>query len=148
MAGAPARGEERHRRELHALAARLGVADRVYAVGFRTTPTLVYGAADVVAVPSNAPDPLPNAALEAAAAGCAWWRPPTAGCRRSCATARRAGSWPRATRRRWPACSPSWPPTPSQGARLGAAAAVDVRARFARPRLLDAVQALYDRLLG
>jgi D-inositol-3-phosphate glycosyltransferase len=37
---------------------------------------------------------------------------------------------------------------PGQRARLGAAAAVDVRGRFARPRLLDEVQALYDRLLG
>jgi hypothetical protein len=35
-----------------------------------------------------------------------------------------------------------------QRARLGAAAAIDVSARFARPRLLDEVQALYDRLLG
>jgi glycosyltransferase involved in cell wall biosynthesis len=35
------------------------------------TPKTVYGAADVVAIPSTAPDPLPNTALEAAAAGCA-----------------------------------------------------------------------------
>jgi glycosyltransferase involved in cell wall biosynthesis len=35
-----------------------------------------------------------------------------------------------------------------QRARLGAAAAVDVRARFARPQLLEEVQALYDRLLA
>jgi hypothetical protein len=34
-----------------------------------------------------------------------------------------------------------------QRARLGAAAAIDVRARFARLRLLDELQALYDRLL-
>ena len=97
-----------------------------------------------MAVPSKQPDPLPNAALEASAAGCcvvvADWR-------RSCATGRPAGSWPRATRRRWPSCWPSWPPIPAS-ARLGAAAAVDVRGRFARPRLLDEVQALYDRLLG
>jgi glycosyltransferase involved in cell wall biosynthesis len=37
---------------------------------------------------------------------------------------------------------------PGQAARLGAAAAVDVRARFGRPRLLDEIQALYDRLLA
>jgi glycosyltransferase involved in cell wall biosynthesis len=100
VAGAPARGEERHRRELHALAARLGVAGRLYDVGFQDDLDLVYGAADVVAVPSKQPDPLPNAALEASAAGCC------------------------------------------------VVAAVDVRARFARPRLLDEVQALYDRLLA
>ena len=39
-------------------------------VGFRDDVDNVYGAADVVAVPSTQPDPLPNAALEAAAAGC------------------------------------------------------------------------------
>jgi hypothetical protein len=37
---------------------------------------------------------------------------------------------------------------PAQRERLGAAAAADVRARFARPRLLEGVQALYDRLVG
>ena len=40
-------------------------------VGFRKDVETVYGAADVIAVPSTAPDPLPNTALEAAAAGCA-----------------------------------------------------------------------------
>jgi glycosyltransferase involved in cell wall biosynthesis len=39
-------------------------------VGFQEDLDLVYGAADVVAVPSKQPDPLPNAALEASAAGC------------------------------------------------------------------------------
>jgi hypothetical protein len=51
VAGAPARGEERHRRELHALAARLGVAARLYDVGFQEDVELVHGAADVDAVP-------------------------------------------------------------------------------------------------
>ena len=70
VAGAPSRGEERHRRELHALAARLGVLDRLHDVGFQDDVDLLYGAADVVVVPSKQPDPLPNAALEAGAAGC------------------------------------------------------------------------------
>ena len=38
--------------------------------GFVDDVAQVYGAADVIAVPSKQPDPLPNAALEAAAAGC------------------------------------------------------------------------------
>jgi len=38
--------------------------------GFVDDVSLVYGAADVIAVPSKQPDPLPNAALEAAASGC------------------------------------------------------------------------------
>jgi glycosyltransferase involved in cell wall biosynthesis len=37
---------------------------------------------------------------------------------------------------------------PGQRARLGGRAAIDVRTRFARPRLLEEVQALYDRLLA
>jgi glycosyltransferase involved in cell wall biosynthesis len=147
VAGAPARGEERHRRELHALAARLGVSARLYDVGFQEDLELVYGAADVVAVPSKQPDPLPNAALEASAAGC----PVVAG----------HGGLPEIVRDRETGrlVAPRDPAAlagvlaelasdPGQGARLGAAAAVDVHARFALPRLLDEVQALYDRLLA
>jgi len=59
----PWRGELRHQRELHELAARLGVASRLFDVGFRDDVNNVYGAADVVVVPSKQPDPLPNAAL-------------------------------------------------------------------------------------
>ncbi|MDP2711684.1 MAG: glycosyltransferase, partial [Solirubrobacteraceae bacterium] len=70
VAGDPWRGEEERLAELHALAGTLGVADRVHFAGFRPDVENVYGAADVVAVPSTQPDPLPNAALEAAAAGC------------------------------------------------------------------------------
>ena len=70
VAGDPWQGEERRLDELRALARALGVEQRVRFVGFRADVENVYGAADVVAVPSTQPDPLPNAALEAAAAGC------------------------------------------------------------------------------
>ena len=70
IAGDPWQGEERRLADLHALARSLGVADRVRFAGFRPDVENVYGAADVVAVPSTQPDPLPNSALEAAAAGC------------------------------------------------------------------------------
>ncbi|MCK9250218.1 MAG: glycosyltransferase family 4 protein [Solirubrobacteraceae bacterium] len=56
--------------ELRRRAAELGVADRVLLPGFVEPVGRVYGAADVVVVPSTDPDPLPNAALEAARAGC------------------------------------------------------------------------------
>ena len=69
IAGAPWRGEERLERELHELAASLGVAHRVKFLGFRDDVDTVLGAADAVAVCSTQPDPLPNAALEACAAG-------------------------------------------------------------------------------
>jgi glycosyltransferase involved in cell wall biosynthesis len=148
VAGAPARGEERHRRELHALAARLGVADRLYDVGFQEDLDLVFGAADVVAVPSKQPDPLPNAALEASAAGC----PVVAAAHGGLPEIVRDRQTGRLVAPRDPAALAcvlaELAADPDQGARLGAAAAVDVRARFARQRLLDEVQALYDRLLA
>ena len=55
-------GQERHEHPLMPY-------HRVKRVGFQD-PNLIYGAADVVVVPSTAPDPLPNTAIEAAAAGC------------------------------------------------------------------------------
>lgn len=148
VAGAPSRGEERHRRELHALAARLGVADRLYDVGFQEDLDALYGAVDVVVVPSKQPDPLPNAAIEASAAGC-------------CVVAAAHGGLPEIVHdgRTGRLVAPRDPAAlarvlaelaadPGQAARLGAAAAVDVRARFGCPRLLAEVQALYDRLLA
>ncbi len=64
-------GAEDRRDALLSLAASLGVSDRLRLIGFREDVENVYGAADVIAVPSTAPDPLPGAAIEAAAAGCA-----------------------------------------------------------------------------
>jgi glycosyltransferase involved in cell wall biosynthesis len=147
VAGEPWHGEERHRRELHARAAHIGVVDRLFDVGFRADVERVYGAADVVVVPSKQPDPLPNAALEACAAGC-------------CVVAAAHGGLPEIVHdgRTGRLVAPRDPAAlaavlaelagdPEQRARLGAAAAADVRARFARERLLAEVQSLYDRLL-
>jgi glycosyltransferase involved in cell wall biosynthesis len=147
VAGEPWRGEERHRRELHALAAQYGIVDRLFDVGFRADLEHVYGAADVVVVPSKQPDPMPNAALEACAAGC-------------CVVAAAHGGLPEIVRdgetgRLVPSRDPAvlarvlaeLTDDSAQRARLGAAAAADVRARLARERLLAEVQALYDRLL-
>jgi glycosyltransferase involved in cell wall biosynthesis len=146
VAGDPWPGEERRLEELRALAGSLGVADRVRFAGFRADVETVYGAADVVAVPSTQPDPLPNAALEAAAGGC-------------CVVAADHGGLPEiltdgATGR---LVTPGDPGAlaralaelradPAARERLGAAAAADVRVRFSAARLLDEVQALYDGL--
>ena len=70
IAGDAWRGEERHLRELTELASALGLGSRIRLTGVLEDPSLAFGAADVVAVPSKQPDPFPNAALEAAAAGC------------------------------------------------------------------------------
>jgi glycosyltransferase involved in cell wall biosynthesis len=116
-------------------------------VGFQEDPAIVYGAADVVVVPSTQPDPLPNAALEAAAAGC-------------CLVAAAHGGLPEIVRDgetgvlvpprdadALAAALTALAGDPDRRARLGAAAAADVAERFSVARLLDRVQALYDELL-
>jgi len=140
-------GAEERRDAVIDLARSAGVADRVRLVGFRDDVENVYGAADVVAVPSTAPDPLPNSALEAAAAGCA-------------VVASAHGGLPEIIRDRETGrlARPGDPSDlasaaaeligdPALRERLGAGAATDVRERFAPQRLLDAIQSLYDELL-
>ncbi|HYF28229.1 MAG TPA: glycosyltransferase [Baekduia sp.] len=148
IAGEPWRGEERHLRTLHEIAAAHGISERVHHVGFRDDVAHVYGAADLVVVPSKHPDPLPNAALEAAAAGC-------------CVVAADHGGLPEILEhgRTGVLVTPGDPGALAAAvadladdeprrAALGAAAAADVTARFGRARLLDEVQALYDELLS
>ncbi len=148
VAGAPWQGEDRRLAELRELAASLGIAERVRFAGFRSDVENVYGAADVVAVPSTQPDPLPNAALEAAAAGC-------------CVVAARHGGLPeiirdgvtgRLVRPGDPAALArvldELRADPAARERLGSAAAADVRGRFGSERLLSRTQLLYDDLLA
>lgn len=148
VAGAPWRGEERHRRELHGMAATLDVTARLHDVGFRDDVEHVYGAADVVVVPSKHPDPLPNAALEAAAAGC-------------CVVAARHGGLPEILRdgETGVLVTPGDPSAlaaaiaaladdPARRDALGVAAAADVGERFSVQRLLTRTQALYDAVLS
>ncbi len=147
VAGEPWQGEERRLQDLHALATQLGVAERVRFCGFRSDVENVYGAADVVCVPSTQPDPLPNAALEAAAAGC-------------CVVAADHGGLPEILRDGMTGTlvTPGDPAALAAALarlhgdralreRLGAAAAADVRERFAPKRLLDRTQNLYDELI-
>jgi len=147
IAGDPWQGEERRLHELRELAARLNVAERVRFSGFRPDVENVLGAADVVCVPSTQPDPLPNAALEAAAGGC-------------CVVAARHGGLPEILRdgatgvlvapgdaAALAAALARLHAGPAERARLGAAAATDVRERFAPARLLGHIQGLYDAVL-
>ena len=147
VAGDPWPGEERRLGELRSLAASLGVVERVRFAGFRLDLANLYGGADVIAVPSTQPDPLPNSALEAAAAGC-------------CVVAADHGGLPEmlSDGRTGRLVAPGDPAAlataiaqlradPAQRERLGAAAAADVRERFAPARLLARTQALYDDLL-
>jgi glycosyltransferase involved in cell wall biosynthesis len=148
VAGAPWRGEERHRRALEELAATLGLTGRVHLAGFVEDTSLVYGAADVVVVPSRQPDPLPNAALEAAAAGC-------------CVVGSAPGGIPAILRdgetgvlvapddaAALSAALAALVDDPARRDALGAAASTDVRERFSLPAMLRELQGVYDRLVG
>jgi glycosyltransferase involved in cell wall biosynthesis len=139
-------GAEHRRAAVLELAGRLGVSERLRLVGFRDDVENVYGAADVIAVPSTAPDPLPGSAVEAAAAGCA-------------VVAAAHGGLPEIIRDGVSGrlVTPGDPVAlarvlgeliddPAACARLGAAAAQDVRARFAPGLLLASIQELYDSL--
>jgi glycosyltransferase involved in cell wall biosynthesis len=146
LAGEPWPGAEERLERVLGLADQLGVRDRLRLLGFRDDVENVYGAATVVAVPSTEPDPLPGAAIEAAAAGCA-------------VVASAHGGLPEIIRdgQTGRLITPGDPSAlalaaaeliddPAAAARLGAAAAADVRDRFAARRLLEEVQALYDEL--
>jgi glycosyltransferase involved in cell wall biosynthesis len=148
IAGAAWRGEQRHERGLTELAATLGLSDRLRMLGFRDDVDVIYGAADAVVVPSTQPDPLPNAALEAAAAGC-------------CVVAADHGGLPEIIRdgETGLLVTPGDPMSlahvlsdladdPQRARRLGDAAAADVRERFSAERLLDRTQSLYDDLVA
>lgn len=137
-------GQEHWEEELRAAAAPLG--ERLRLLGFRDDVETIYGAADVVVVPSTSPDPLPNSALEAAAAGC-------------CVVASATGGLPEIIRDGHTGClvPPGDPEAlasalasladdPERRERLGAAAAEDVRDRFAPERLAPRVMSLYDGL--
>ncbi|TMK42089.1 MAG: glycosyltransferase [Actinobacteria bacterium] len=148
IAGDPWPSQEHHRARLRELASDLGVAQRVRWLGFCPEPELLYAAADVVAVPSTEPDPLPNAALEAAAAGC-------------CVVASGHGGLPEIVRdghsgrlippgdaRALARVLAELAADPAQAARLGAAAAEDARARFDPRALLRSLQEVYDRAVS
>ncbi|HEX8208318.1 MAG TPA: glycosyltransferase, partial [Solirubrobacteraceae bacterium] len=144
VCGAAWPGEERRERELRELSGRLGVGGRVRLLGFRDDLDVILGAADAVVVPSTHPDPLPNAALEAAAAG-------------RCVVAAAHGGLTEIVRdgETGLLVEPGDPAAlaaalggldRATAARLGAAAADDVVERFAPERLLDATSALYESL--
>jgi glycosyltransferase involved in cell wall biosynthesis len=141
-------GEEQHEHALRALSGALRLGDRLRLLGFVEDAALVYAAADVVVVPSTRPDPLPNTALEAAAAG-------------RCVVASAHGGLPEIVRDgETGRLVPPGDPAALAAAlaelagdqvrreSLGAAAAADVRERFAPARLAERMQAVYDGVVG
>jgi glycosyltransferase involved in cell wall biosynthesis len=147
IAGEPWLGSPARLAALRRLSVELGVADRVLFAGFRNDVDTLYGAADIVAIPSTAPDPLPGAAIEASAAGCAVVASDHGGLPeivREGQTGRLVAPGDAIALAR---VARELLDDPAERARLGAAAATDVRARFDPARLLAAIQDLYDELL-
>jgi len=148
VAGAPWPGSEGALRELLRLQDELALGDRLRVLGFRADVETVLGAADAVAVPSTRPDPFPNAALEAAAAGV----PVVAAAHGGLSEMIRDGETGLLVEPGDAAALAQalagLAADPAAARRLGAASAVDIASRFPATRMLDAVQAQYDALLG
>jgi glycosyltransferase involved in cell wall biosynthesis len=147
VAGDAFPGNERYERRLAELRDRLGLGDRLRLLGFRGDLSTVLGAADAVAVPSTRPEPLGLVALEAGAAGLP-------------VVASDHGGLPEVVRDgETGLLVPPGDPTalaaalrrladdPGLARRMGKTAASDVPVRFSRQRMLDQVQAIYDRLI-
>ncbi len=146
LAGEPWPGAEARLERVVALAERLGVRDRLRLVGFRSDVENLYGAADVIAVPSTEPDPLPGAAIEAAAAGCAVVASAHGGLPEIISDGRTGRLVAPGDAGALATAAAQLIKDPDASARLGAAASADARVRFAPARLLHDVQALYDEL--
>jgi glycosyltransferase involved in cell wall biosynthesis len=132
--------------DIAALAAQLRLGDRLRMLGFRRDPAEVLAITDVVAVPSTRPDPLPNSAIEALAAGipvvaAAHGGLPEIVRDRATGLLVRPGdhvALARALR--------ELADDPLRRAAMGDAATADARERFGSERMLDEVEGVYARL--
>jgi glycosyltransferase involved in cell wall biosynthesis len=148
LAGEAWPGAEARTQRVLELADSLGVRDRLHMLGFREDVESVYGATDVVAVPSTAPDPLPGAAIEAAAAGCAVVASAHGGLPEIVRDGDTGRLVPPGDAAALARVASELIDDPTQRARLGVAAAADVRERFAASRLREAIDALYESILS
>jgi glycosyltransferase involved in cell wall biosynthesis len=141
-------GTEHRREAVRALARELGVEDRLIFGGFIEPVRDVYGAADVIAVPSTAPDPRPGSAVEAAAAGCAVVAAAHGGLPEVISDGVSGLLFTPGDAAGFAAACVTLIDGPRLRATLGATASQDVRRRFSRERLLREIQALYSETLG
>jgi len=145
IAGDPFPGEE------HALAdldrASRSVGERLRVLGFRDDVDRILGAADVVVVPSKRPDPLPNSAIEAAAAGV----PVVAAAHGGLPEIVRDGETgmlvPPGDSAALAAALRRLADDTALRARMGERAAAGAPERFAMERMLGAVDAVYRRVI-
>ena len=132
--------------DIGALARTLGVHDRVQFAGFVHDPATVLASVDAVAVPSTRPDPLPNSAIEALAAGL----PVVATNHGGLPEIVRDGATGLLVRPNDSAALAKalrqLADDPDRRARMGEAAAADARERFGLERMLDEVEGVYATL--
>jgi glycosyltransferase involved in cell wall biosynthesis len=132
--------------DIAGLAHSLDVDGRVELLGFRPDPDAVLASVDAVAVPSIRPDPLPNSAIEALAAG----RPVVAAAHGGLTEIVRDRSTGLLVRPNDPAALAKalreLADDPGRRARMGEAAASDARERFGLERMLDEVEGVYATL--
>jgi len=147
LAGSAWRDDPTLGEALRSRAAELGVEGRLHLPGFVDRVGLVYAAADVVAVPSTHPDPLPNAALEAAAAGCCVVAADHGGLREILDGGRTGVLVPPGDAEALSTALAALRDDPARRERLGALAADDAAARFGADRLAAGVQDLYDEVV-
>ena len=148
VAGAPWPGADAPLRELERLRERLGLGERLRVLGFRSDVEAVLGAADAVAVPSTRPDPFPNAALEAAAAGVPVVAAAHGGLPEMIRDGETGTLVPPGDAGALAAALRALADDPGRARRLGQAAATDVAARFSAERMLELVQRQYEVLLS
>ena len=147
VAGDAAGGQEHFERNLDTLSTGLALNGRVRMLGFRNDVDTVLAAVDAVVVPSRFHDPLPNVALEGAAAGLPVVCTSTGGQREIVKDGVTGRVVAPGDHRALAAALRQLADEPEAARRMGEAAAADVRERFDRERLASDLQELYARLL-
>jgi glycosyltransferase involved in cell wall biosynthesis len=148
IAGDPWRGAAGEMLRLEQLHTELDLGDRLRGLGFLDDVGTILGAADAVAVPSTRPDPFPNSALEAAAAGV----PVVAAAHGGLPEMLRDGETGLLVEPGDPVALAEalrdLADDRERSRRIGAAASADVAERFPPERMLERIQQIYDELTG
>jgi glycosyltransferase involved in cell wall biosynthesis len=147
VAGAPWPGADGPLHRLERLRDELGLGERLRVLGFRADVEALLGAADAVAVPSTRPDPFPNSALEAAAAGVPVVAADHGGLPEMLRDRETGLLVPPGDAGALASALRELADHPDRARRLGEAAAADVAARFSAGRMITLVQRQYDELL-
>jgi hypothetical protein len=132
--------------DIRALARQLGVENRTEFTGFTLDPEQILASVDAVAVPSTRPDPLPNSAIEALAAGIPVVAANHGGLPEIVEHGRTGLLVPPGDPHALAKALRELADDPERRARMGAAAAADASERFGVERMLDEVEAVYASL--